>query len=76
MRVPTNYGPEYMEAFAAIYSHVAKKENVDLMPFLLDGVGGHPELNLDDGIHPNREGERIVAAHVIAYVERAVKSAP
>lgn len=76
MRVPTNYGPEYTEAFAAIYPSVARKENVDLMPFLLDGVGGHPELNLDDGIHPNREGERIVAAHVLAYVERAVKRAP
>ena len=76
MRVPTNYGPEYTEAFAAIYPSVAKKENVDLMPFLLDGVGGRPELNLDDGIHPNRDGQRIVAAHVLAYVERAVKRAP
>jgi len=76
MRVPTNYGPEYTEAFAAIYPRVAKTESVDLMPFLLDGVGGHPELNLEDGVHPNREGQRIVAAHVLAYVERAVKVRP
>lgn len=76
MRVPTNYGPEYTEAFAAIYPRVAKKESVDLMPFLLDGVGGHAELNLEDGIHPNREGQRIVASHVLAYVERAVKARP
>mgnify|MGYP003693721931 FL=1 len=46
------------------------------MPFLLDGVGGHPELNLEDGIHPNQEGQRIVASHVLAYVERAVKARP
>jgi acyl-CoA thioesterase-1 len=74
MRVPTNYGPDYTEAFAAMYARVAKAENVDLMPFLLVGVAGHTDLNLDDGIHPNREGERIVAANVLGYVERAVKA--
>jgi acyl-CoA thioesterase-1 len=76
MRVSTNYGPEYTEAFAAIYPRVAKAENVTLMPFLLDGVGGHPELNLDDGIHPNREGQRRVATSVLVYVERALKVKP
>ena len=76
MRVPTNYGPEYTEAFAAIYPRVAKAERVSLMPFLLDGVGGHPELNLDDGIHPNREGQRRVATNVLVYVERALKAKP
>jgi acyl-CoA thioesterase-1 len=76
MRVPTNYGPEYTDAFAAMYPRVAKQEHVVLMPFLLDGVGGHAELNLDDGIHPNQEGQRIVAAHVLPYVERALKAAP
>jgi acyl-CoA thioesterase-1 len=76
MRVPTNYGPDYTDAFAAIYPKVAKSEKIDLMPFLLDGVAGRAELNLDDGIHPNREGQRIVAGNVLAYVERAVKGKP
>ena len=74
MRVPTNYGPDYTEAFAAIYARVATTERVELMPFLLEGVAGHPELNLDDGIHPNREGQRMVAARVLTYVERAVRA--
>jgi acyl-CoA thioesterase-1 len=74
MRVPTNYGPEYAEAFAAMYSRVASDEKVDLMPFLLDGVGGHPELNQDDGIHPNAEGEKIVAENVLPYVLRALEA--
>jgi acyl-CoA thioesterase-1 len=74
MRVPTNYGPDYTEAFAAIYPRVAKSERVDLMPFLLDGVGGHPDLNFDDGIHPNEQGERMVAANVFVYVDRALKA--
>jgi acyl-CoA thioesterase-1 len=76
MRVPTNYGPEYCDAFAAIYPRIAKSESVTLMPFLLDGVGGHPELNNEDGIHPNPEGQRIVAANVLPYVERAVGTHP
>jgi acyl-CoA thioesterase-1 len=50
---------------------VAKAERVDLVPFLLEGVGGHPELNFEDGIHPNLEGEKIVAANVLTYIERA-----
>ncbi len=76
MRVPTNYGPDYADAFAAIYPHIAKSENVALMPFLLDGVGGHAELNNEDGIHPNQEGQRIVASNVLSYVERAVGTHP
>jgi len=76
MRVPTNYGPDYTEAFAAIYPRIAKAEGVLLMPFLLEGVGGHAELNLDDGIHPNREGQKIVARGVAPYVERAIAAKP
>jgi len=76
MRVPTNYGPDYTEAFAAIYPRVAKAEKVTLMPFLLDGVGGHFDLNLDDGVHPNQEGQRVIATNVLVYVERALKAKP
>jgi len=76
MRVPTNFGPDYADAFAAIYPRIAKTEKVELMPFLLEGVGGRAELNLDDGIHPNREGQRIVAGRVLGFVERAVKGKP
>jgi acyl-CoA thioesterase-1 len=74
MRVPTNYGPDYAEAFAAIYPKIAKSEKVTLMPFLLDGVGGHADLNLDDGIHPNQEGHKLIADNLIVYVELALKA--
>jgi acyl-CoA thioesterase-1 len=72
MRLPTNYGPDYADAFGALYERVADDEEVDLMPFLLDGVGGHPELNLDDGIHPNEAGQRIVAANVLPFLLRVL----
>jgi acyl-CoA thioesterase-1 len=76
MRIPTNYGPDYTGPFAAMYARIARVEKVDLMPFLLDGVGGRPELNLDDGIHPNPVGQRIVAANLLVYVERALDRKP
>jgi len=76
MRIPTNFGPDYTDAFFGMYARVAKAEKVDLMPFLLEGVGGHAELNLEDGVHPNREGQKIVAANVLKFVERTLKASP
>lgn len=61
MQIPTNMGPEYTRSFAAIYPELAAKHSVPLIPFLLEGVGGVPELNLPDGIHPTAQGHRIVA---------------
>jgi len=40
-----------------------------LMPFLLEDVAAKPELNLPDGIHPNPEGHRIVAARVWEFLQ-------
>lgn len=73
MRIPTNFGPEYTSAFAAIYPRLASREGVPLMPFLLEGVGGRADLNQDDGIHPNARGQKIVAANVLPHVVRALE---
>ena len=64
MEAPPNLGPAYTRRFRAVFAQVAKSTGVRLLPFLLDGVGGKPELNQDDGIHPNPEGARRVAANV------------
>ena len=64
MEAPPNYGVAYTRSFGAIYSEVAKKEGVPLLPFLLDGVAGISGLNQADGVHPNVVGERIVADNV------------
>jgi len=68
MQVPANLGPEHTKQFAAIYPALAKECGVALIPFLLEGVGGHPELNQADGIHPTAEGQAILAANVWAVV--------
>ena len=64
MEAPPNYGVAYTRSFRAIYSEVAAKEKVALLPFLLDGVAGISRLNQPDGVHPNLTGERIVADNV------------
>lgn len=64
MEAPTNLGPAFQRRFRAVFPSVARATGVRLLPFLLDGVGGRPELNQDDGIHPTAEGARRVAANV------------
>jgi len=64
MKAPPNLGEEYVLEFEKIYPSLAKKHNAAIIPFLLDGVAGNPNLNLKDGIHPNVEGQKIVAETV------------
>ncbi len=69
MMVPPNMGPEYSEKFQQLFKDLAQKNQAVLIPFLLEGVAGHPHLNLPDGIHPNAAGHRIVAQTVLQYLE-------
>lgn len=64
MEAPPNFGVEYTSQFRAMFPELARRNDVTLLPFLLDGVAGHAGLNQADGIHPNLEGERIVAENV------------
>jgi acyl-CoA thioesterase I len=63
MKMPANFG-SYAVEFERTYGEVAKEHNVALVPFLLEGVGGRPELNLPDRIHPTAEGQKILAENV------------
>ena len=64
MLVPPNMGPDYTASFRKIFPELAKKNNATLIPFLLKDVAGLEKLNLEDGIHPNKQGHRIVADNV------------
>jgi acyl-CoA thioesterase-1 len=72
MRLPTNYGEDYRQAFAAVFPSVASGHQVPLLPFLLEGVGGVPRLNQADGIHPTAEGQRLIAQSVYAFLKPLV----
>ncbi|WP_457651944.1 arylesterase [Rhodocaloribacter sp.] len=64
MQAPPNLGEAFTGPFRSLFPEVARERDVALIPFLLEGVGGVPELNQPDGIHPTAEGHRIVAETV------------
>ena len=63
MQAPTNLGEDYQASFRALYTRLALEHGrkVKFIPFLLEGVAGEPELNQQDGIHPNAAGARKIA---------------
>ncbi|SDS26950.1 arylesterase [Christiangramia echinicola] len=64
MQIPPNMGQDYTSGFRNIFPELAEKNEVELIPFLLEDVAGNPELNQTDGIHPTAEGQEILADNV------------
>ncbi|MGV3602934.1 MAG: arylesterase [Dyadobacter fermentans] len=64
MQIPPNMGQKYATEFKEVYADLAEKNDVTLIPFLLEGVGGESKLNQSDGIHPTAEGHKILADNV------------
>jgi acyl-CoA thioesterase-1 len=75
MQMPPNMGAEYTAAFEKIFPELAKANKAALIPFLLEGVGGKPDLNLPDLIHPTAEGQKIVANNVWVVLKPVLESA-
>jgi acyl-CoA thioesterase-1 len=70
MTLPPNYGPDYIREFENIYKDLARKENLPLIPFLLEGVATPDGKFMQaDGIHATAEGNRRVADTVYRYVQ-------
>ena len=61
MIAPTSYGFSYKKSYDKIFSELSKKYNLQLIPFLLEGVAQKPEFNLSDGMHPNDHGTIIIS---------------
>jgi len=70
MEAPPNMGEAYVSKFRSIFQELSQLNKLPIIPFLLEGVGGEPSLNLTDGIHPNEEGHKIVADNVWQVLER------
>jgi acyl-CoA thioesterase-1 len=69
MQIPPNLGADYAASFAKIFAELARENKAVLIPFLLEGVGGHRDLNQQDMIHPNAAGHRILADLVWRMLE-------
>ncbi len=74
MQVPPNLGPIFQEEFRKVFPSVADKMDTELIPFLLEGVGGVTELNQSDGIHPNTAGQQRLADTVWRVLEPVLRS--
>lgn len=72
MQIPPNMGQAYAAEFKSIWKNLADKNNIKLIPFLLDGVGGIPTLNQADGIHPTQEGHKILANNVWVVLKEVI----
>jgi len=64
MEAPPNLGRPYTVEFRRVFQELARENNAVLIPFLLEGVAGVPELNQADGIHPTAAGQRLIAETV------------
>jgi acyl-CoA thioesterase-1 len=73
MTLPRNYGAAYIHSFEQVYVDLASQFHLPAIPFLLDGVGGHPDLTQPDGIHPTAEGCKIVSGNVVKYLAPLLK---
>ena len=62
------YGWQYTVDFHNLYTALADKYKLTLVPFLLMGVLGNPDLMSPDGIHPNAAGAQVIASTILPYV--------
>nr|WP_321336630.1 arylesterase [uncultured Cohaesibacter sp.] len=68
MRAPPNMGSDYTQAFDAIYPALANQYQIPLYPFFLEDVAAQPALNLQDGMHPNQKGIKVIVKNVAPFV--------
>jgi acyl-CoA thioesterase-1 len=73
MQMPPNMGVKYTTEFKQLFFDLAKENNLEFVPFILEGVGGVPSLNQGDGIHPNVKGHEILAETVWEVLGTLVK---
>ena len=76
MLAPPNLGPQYGDAFRAVFVRLGQRPGVIADPFFLEGVAGDPALNQPDRIHPNAEGIRRIVARLLPSMERLIAMVP
>lgn len=75
MKVPPNYGPDYSRAFSSVFPELAARYGIPLIPFFLEGVAGHSELNQADGLHPTSEGYGVIVDGIWPVLRPLLKPA-
>ena len=68
-QIPQNYGKRYTEMFFTLYEKIAKKYKVAYLPFMLEGIALNKSLMLEDGLHPNKDGQPFVLQNILPYLQ-------
>ena len=76
MLAPPNLGPDYWDAFRAVFTRLGQRPGVIFDPFFLQGVAARPELNQPDRLHPNAEGVKIIVARMLPLMQQLVAQVP
>ncbi len=76
MILPPSFSTAYTRRFGAMFSDLADKYHLPLIPFILEGVAGYPRFTQPDGLHPNAEGARRVAETVFRAILADLRAAP
>lgn len=69
IKIPPNYGPRYTAEFYESFTLTAKRFDIPLVPFILDGIATRPELMQDDGLHPTAEAQPQLLANVWPHLQ-------
>jgi len=73
MKLPPNYGTDYTKAFQSMYADLAKRDDVQFIPFFLDGVAAKADYNQADGIHPTGAGYAVIVENIWPVLEPLLK---
>ena len=73
IKIPPNYGKRYVTAFENIFSQVAEEQNLTMLTFLLEKVALNKELMQQDGIHPNKAAQPLIADQVKTELLKFIK---
>ena len=75
IRIPTNYGQRYTQAFENVYRELAAQHGIPWIEFFMEGIALNPELMQDDGIHPNAEAQPLLLDNAWPIIDRALAGA-
>ena len=73
IRIPPNYGKNYVAAFESIYSEIAVEKNIPKMSFILEKVALDKSLMQQDGIHPNSKAQPLIAKQVEIEIKKIIQ---
>lgn len=73
IKIPPNYGPNYLKLFEQVFDQVAQEKSVTLFPFFMEQIAEDKELMMSDGIHPNVKAQPLIADIVGAQLTQMMK---